>query len=125
MAGSRQIIMTNKLVDALSIPLSGTFTSGTMPLLDWGLEGNFSLQVEVSGSGTCKFEYLSSINGTDFLEPTSASDIASSVTATSGPASDGKNIYSFTPVVSPYMKIKVTETGGASAVVVSAWLAMH
>lgn len=110
-----------KIVDAQTIAATGTYTSSVIKLLN--TDGYFSLQVEVTGDGTVKFEYLLSNNETDFLMPTSAIAIATGVVKTSGPGSDGKDIYSFHPPLARELKILVTETGGANSVVVSAWLA--
>lgn len=85
--------------------------------------GIFALQLTLTGTGTAKGECLSSINGTDFVEPTGEDDIFSGFTAASG--TSGKDIFSFTPKLSKKIKIKITETGGANAVVVSAWLAVQ
>lgn len=45
---------------------------------------SFSLWYSICGGGTVKFEYLSSFNGVDFLEPSGASDIAATKTVTAG-----------------------------------------
>jgi len=116
-------IVTKNIFSAETITASGTATSTATDLSN--MAGFFTIQVAVSGSGTCKIEYLLSNDGTNYLEPTSASDIATGVTATSGPGTDGKNIYSFSPEMAKYIKIKITETGGANTVTVTAWLAIQ
>lgn len=112
-----------KCINAETIAASGSFTTGEIQLDLEYIEGFFSLQVQVTGTGTCKFEYLLSNNNTDFFEPTGATDIAASITASSGPGSDGKDMYSFDPMIAKSLKIKCTETGGANSVTVTAWLA--
>ena len=88
-------------------------------------EGYFSLQVTLTGSGTAKIEYSLSNNGSDYLTPSTAEPIVTAHTATSGPGADGKDIYIFEPEMSKFLKIKVTETGGASSIVVTITLAVQ
>jgi len=98
---SSKVISANGSAESDSIPLDGRVNFG-----------NFSLQVLVQGSGVCKFEYLVSIDGRTYVEPSSAIDIATGV--------NGSDIFSFYTVPCKYLKIKVTETGGASQVTVTA-----
>jgi len=89
--------------------------------------GMFSLQVVVTGDGTAKIEYeLSNYETTavagSFVTPSDADDIATGLTKTSGSGGDGKDFLSFSPKVCQNMKIKVTETGEANPVVVTAML---
>ena len=109
-------VNVNKVINAQTIAANGSYSS---PILDMNLfkaNGYFSLQVTVTGSGTCKFEYLCSNDGENFVEPVGASDISSGVTAVTSA------ITSFTPIPCAYMRIKCTETGGANSVTVNAWL---
>lgn len=121
----RPPVFTKKVIDSETISAGGNFVSEAIKLNEVVYQGYFSLQVEVSGDGTCKFEAEESVNGVDFLVPSEATDIASGVTKTSGPGSDGKDIYSFYPLVAGHLKIKVTETGGVNSVTVSAWVAIQ
>ena len=110
-----------KVVDAQTIAAAGTYTSAPISLaVDVGV---YSLQFAVSGSGTAKFEYNLTNDYSSYIEPSTAVDIASGITATSGPGSDGKDIVSFSPLPAASMKIVVTETGAANTTTVSAWLA--
>ena len=84
--------------------------------------GDFSIQYYVAGSGTVKVEYLLSLDGTNYLEPSSASDIATGITNSSGPNSDGRDIVTFDTELGEYMKIKVTETGGTNNATVDMYL---
>jgi hypothetical protein len=94
--------------------------------LDWyHLQGFFSLQINLTGDGTGKFQYGLSNDKSNYLYPASAGDdIVTAHVKTSGPGGDGIQIYSFDPAVSGYLKIKATETGGADTITVSAWLVM-
>ncbi len=77
------------------------------------------LQVLLSGSGTAKFEYQLSNDCVNYVEPASASDIATGFTGSSGPGGDGRGFYSFSPEPAKCMKIAVTETGTSNSVTVT------
>lgn|SRR5574343_108870 len=95
-----------------TITASGSYT--TDPLDCQGLKGFFSLQWVLTGDGTAKIEYLPSNDGSNY--PDTEPDIVSGITKTSGPASNGIDMDSFQPIPCNFMKIKVTETGGANSV---------
>ena len=109
-------IAVNKCFSANTIAASGSLTTIIFDLNNFKPNGFYSLQVTVTRSGACKFEYLCSNDGENFVEPVGASDISSGVTAVSSA------IISFSPVPCAYLRIKCTETGGANSVTVSAWL---
>jgi len=121
--GVKDIYVTKVFISE-AVVASGNSTSSAIDLGNQATDGYFSLQVTLTGDGTAKFEYLLSNNGADYLEPSTAVDIATGHVKTSGPGSDGKDIYWFEPEQARWMKIKVTETGTASAITVSAWLAV-
>ena len=108
-----------------AISASESSTSAAVDLGAIKPNGYFSLQVTLSGSGTGKGEYLLSNDGITYLEPSSASDIFTGLTATGGPGSDGADIYSFSPEIARYLKIKITETGGSSSITVTTTLAVQ
>jgi len=87
-----------------------------------------SLQVEVANTGASySFDYTLSNNGTDFLLPTGSSyggSIVAGFTGTSGPNSNGKDIFAITPALGRYIKVHANEVG-ASPGYVSAWLALQ
>jgi hypothetical protein len=116
-----------KVFNAQSIAASGTATNpgNAIDLQRVAPNGFFSIQYLITGDGTAKIEYLLSNDGETFVEPTGSSDIGSSLTKTTGPGSDGKDILVFTPMLARWMKIKVTETGGAAAVVITLDLAIQ
>ena len=105
--------------DAVTIAASGTDTSDAILFGTRVPDGFFSLQVTLTGSGTAKIEYQLSNDGTDYLTPSSASDVVTTHTVSSGPGSDGKDIYKIESMVTRGMKIKVTETGGANSITVT------
>jgi len=122
---NRQIAV-KKVFDSITIPAGGSKESEVIDLNVHDPRGNFSLQVEVTGSGTLKGEVLLSNDGANFIEPSSVFDIFSGFTATSGPNGDGRDIF---PVelnmVVRYMKIRVTETGGANSATITGYLAIQ
>jgi len=112
-----------KVFDAVTILAAGTALSD---FSDVGLSGGiFSLQLAVTGNGTLKAEIKLSNNGTDFLIPEGALPIMTGLTKTSGPGADGKVLKGFTTDLASFLKILLTETGGASTVTVSGWLAVQ
>jgi len=116
-------ITTFKLFTGTSIAASGSLTSEVVDLRRIANNGLFSAYFIITGDGTAKVEYLlcATENGT-YIEPSTASDIASSQTKTSGPGSDGVVLVSFEPELAPFMKIKITETGTAQAITPNLWL---
>ena len=118
------IINTKLIFDAVTVAASADSTSDALDLKNRP-EGYFSLQVTLTGTGTAKIEYLLSNNGSDYLVPSEAEDIVTAHTVASGPGADGKDIYIFEPEMTKFMKIKVPETGGANAVVVTITLAVQ
>lgn len=116
-----------KLFAAQSIAASGNASQPgeAIDLQRFAQNGFFSVQYLITGDGTAKIEYNLSNDGATFIEPSSATDIGSSLTKTTGPGSNGKDILSFSPELARWMKLKVTETGGAQAVVVTLWLAIQ
>jgi hypothetical protein len=93
-----------------SIAASGSYT--TNAICTHGRTGICSVHYAVTGDGTAKIEYLVSADGSTFVEPSSASDVATGKTT-------GNYVDPFEPVLAPFLKLKVTETGGAHAIVVT------
>lgn len=107
----RQTVFT-----AQAILASATATSGVINLKN--TEGNFSLINVLTGTGTAKINYTvcATKDGT-FVAPivdgqSTAGQIAASLTT-------GTWAGKFNPMLTPYMKITVTETGGTDAVTVT------
>ena len=110
---------TELIFDTVTVAAAADSTSSAIDLNKYRPEGFFSLQVTLTGTGTAKIEYLLSNNGVDYMKPSSGEDIVTAHTVASGPGADGKDIYVFEPEVARFLKIKVTETAGAVAVVVT------
>lgn len=111
----------SKIFDAVTIAASENSTSGAIDLSVFGGSGFMSLQVAITGDGTAKAEYLVSNDGSDYLDPVGAADIYSSFTKTSGTGTNGKDLQSFSVPAAGFLKIKITETGGANSITISAW----
>jgi len=106
------------------VAAGGSLISKAFPLVN--IQGYFSLKAAVSGDGTVKFEYMLSFGDDDFITFSDTLDvIASGITKTSGPGSDGKDIYPFSPPLASQIKIKVTETGASNAATVTAYLGVQ
>gem|GEM_PF-4458583 len=109
------------------IAKSGTAYSRIFDMIK--VAGNASLQIELTGDGTAKFEWVGT-NDEDaavaaFIELNGVSDIVTAFTKTSGPGANGKHIYAFDLSLTRRMAIKVTETGGANSVTITAILALQ
>ena len=113
-------MISNKVFDGITITASGVANS--VPIeLPHHMDGFFSLQIELTGDGTAKFEYAISNDGETYVTQIATADqIVSGFTKTSGPGNDGKDIVSFEPEVTKKMKIVCTETGTSDSVVVTA-----
>ena len=90
---------------------SNTVTTSAINLNDYKPAGFFSIELKVSHTGTVsKVEYETSNSGIYFQEPTNASDIVTSVTSNSGPNVNGVVLASFSPVISQYIRLKISST---------------
>lgn len=106
----------------LVVAASGSVYSNGLSLL--GLEGYVSLYFANSGDGTATLIYELSNDNTNWSQVTTLSSLATGFVKTSGPASDGKTFLYFNPPVAAWLRLKVTETGGASTLIVTAVLGM-
>jgi len=76
------------------------------------------LQYKITGDGTLSLITEVSIDGEDWIART----VASGLTKTSGPGSDGKDILSLRLRPSDLFRLKATETESSNSCVLSAWL---
>jgi len=114
-------MIVNKIFDAITIGASSVARSILLDLQAYAKEGFFSLQIELTGTGTAKFEYENSNDGETFITQSAAVDqIVTGFTNSSGPGSDGKDLISFEPEPAKKMRIVCTETGGANSVTITA-----
>ena len=99
-----------------NIPLSQSYTSEAYDVTQ--LQGFFSLQWTVTGTGTMKAEVLTSNDGVTFndVDP----DITTAQTASTGIS--GVNMTDFEVTTCNQIKIRFSETGGLAAIAVVARL---
>lgn len=116
-------IQTTTIFSAKATLASGTSLSSALDITK--CNGTFSVQATITGDGTVKFDALYSNDGTDYLVPESATALISSLTKTSGAGSDGKVFFTFSGKVAKYMKLRITETGTANPVTITADIAMY
>ena len=116
-------IFTKTIFSAEAIVASASATSSEIDLASIKPSGYFSLQVTVTGDGTAKLTYSISNDGTTYVTPTGAPDIKTAHVKTTG--TSGTDIYSFSIEPARYLKIIVTETGGANAIAVTATIAIQ
>ncbi|OEU68462.1 MAG: hypothetical protein BBJ57_07230 [Desulfobacterales bacterium PC51MH44] len=92
---------------------SGTADSEPIDLREIAQNFNFSVHYIITGTGTLKIEYLicSTKDGT-YL------DIGTDIGATLGAGSSILPFAADEPVLAPWMKIRITEDGGANGVTV-------
>ena len=118
-----QRLITNiQLFNAKAIVKNTAVESMKIDMRSIAERGACSLQYAVTGSGTARFEYLISNEDTPTNMIEVATDIATGITVGSGPGTDGKDIAAFTPTVSRWLQIQVTETGNVADIAVTAWL---
>jgi len=118
--------IASKTISTGAIALSSNYTDPEPVLLsEMMVEGYFSIQGTVTGDGTAKIEYELSNDGITYVEPESATDIITGLTKTSGPGSDGKFFEEFNPELALYLRLKVTETGGANSVTLALTMAIQ
>lgn len=127
MARGTNLIFTKRVLSAVSISASANTTTEKIDLNGLASNGIFSVQYTITGDGTAKIEYLLSNEdaATNMIEPSTATDIGSSLTKTTGPGSNGKDLIPFEPECARWLQLKVTETGGANGVVVTLDIAIQ
>jgi len=105
-----------KVLDSLTISASGSILSEGLQMLL--TQGDCSLEIDVSGAGTGKFEFLiSNSQNTPYLLPDGGGTILS--------AQSGANIAKFTVPPCDRMQIRASEDGTTDSITVSAWLAVR
>jgi len=115
-----------RLFLAKSIAALGSAESSIIDLQEFSLDGFFGCQVSMTGNGTAKIQAGVSVDKVNYIYSSDPSDdIVTAFTKTTGPGGDGKNIYQFEIVTARWLKIKVTETGGANGIVVTVDVAMQ
>jgi hypothetical protein len=119
----KNTITTFQLFDGTQITKNTSQTSEAVDLRRCSNNGMFSVYCIFAGDGTAKVEYLlcATENGT-YIEPSTASDIASGQLKTSGPGGDGVVLVAFEPELAPFMKITETANSGNNHLNPKLWL---
>lgn len=101
-------------IDTGTIASGGAFT--TEPIRIDRIDGFSSLQISgFTGDGEVSIEALVSNDGTTWLEPEGASDVATALTRTSGPNADGKVFISFRVPLAKSMKLKFSSANDTAS----------
>lgn len=125
---NRSTVYTKRLWNAESLK-NDNITSTAIDLNNVvGNAAAFSLYCytnAVADGATVKYEYLCSVDGVNYLEPSSASDITGGLAEDGGPGADGKDIFSFEPEPCRFLKIKATETENDETAAITVWICIH
>jgi hypothetical protein len=110
-------IDTFKIFDGEIIAASGSSETSAICLKDYTSNGMLSLQNTMTGTGTAKitFTQCSTLEGT-YVLPEGGADIKTTQ------AGAGSWLGSFSADLAPFIKIKITETGGVAGIVCNTWL---
>lgn len=115
MKGARPI-STMKLFDAAALAQAGTSTSVAIDLREIDQNHTFALSYTIVGAGTVKMEYHAAPEKDGvYVEPSAASDIVAA-------AAVGSNTLAFSPVLTPFMKIKLTENNVGTITSITVWI---
>jgi len=111
MPGQNRIIMSMEMFDAEALIASGTADSPPIDLRNLALSWRFSVQYVITGTGTCKIEYLLAQTKTGTYY-----NIGTDIGATLAAGNGFLNFAAGEPYLAPFMKIRITEDGGANAI---------
>lgn len=120
------VVEASSTIDSLAIAAGATYTGLASAVGSGGFwdfkrcTGQLGVQVQVQGAGTLKVEYLTSMDGTWFAEPSGASDILSGVTSGDGWVTGGVSLK-----LGKYGTLRLTETGSANAITVTVKTALE
>lgn len=118
-------IYIKRLLNSRIITAGDSHTSTSIDLGDYTNNGEFGASIVLTGSGRVDVSYELSYDNVTYVLPTTAFDIYTGFSATSGAASNGKDIIEFTPEVARYIRLKVDEVSTTDDVVATIWLGIH
>jgi len=102
------------VTEAKAIDVGTPYTSERLRLKDG--KRDYSVQYEVSGSGSLDVQTLTSIDGRSFVINR---DVLKRIKSNSGPASDGKDIVVFSVKLAEFIRFKFTAS--TATVTVTLW----
>jgi hypothetical protein len=97
----------------------------TVDLSRFNVEGFFSLQIILAGTGNVDVIWSASNDGDNFITPADTDDIFSAFGPASGPGSDGIDIASFDPLLAKWMKFTATGQGAGAITSINGYLAIQ
>jgi hypothetical protein len=103
---------------------SGVITD-TIDLSRFNVEGFFSMQIKLTGTGNVDVIWAASNDGTNFITPSGTDDIFSAFGVGSGPGSDGLDIASFDPLLAKFLKFSATGQGAGAITLCHCTLAIQ
>ena len=108
-------ISTMKLFTAQALDQEGTIDSVAVDLREIDQNHIFAISYVGAGAGTVKVEYLAGPTADGvFTEPTGASDVVAAATGTAN--------VSFSPILTPFIKIRLTENNVGTITSFDLWL---
>jgi len=128
---NKQTIDTKNIFNGATITAGTTVNGQVFSSDSKKMNGNASLQIEVTGDGTAKFMIEQSNNHVKgqtvpyFVRASSGYIIVEGFTKTGGIGTDGKDIIDVPMILSGEFRIVCEETGGANDIVVKSWLTMQ
>jgi hypothetical protein len=97
----------------------------TIDLSRFNVEGFFSLQIKLTGTGNVDVIWAASNDGVNFITPAATDDIFSAFGPSSGPGSDGIDIASFDPLLAKFLKFTATGQGAGAITLIHCTLAIQ
>lgn len=112
-------VYTIPSLNGAAIAGSASVTGETIDLSGQKPNGFFSIQLTTVGAGSAvTVEYLVSHDNTTFTTPIGATEIVTGFVP-------GTDMYSFSPMMAPYLRLKVTEENGADVTSCTVLLAIQ
>jgi len=112
----RNLVRVFKLWDGATIAKNAAITSSPVDIRQMGVLGYFALHLITTGTGTTTVTYIvAPEKGETFLAPATAVDILTA-------AAVGSYHTSFNPLVTPFLKIVITEDNVNPITSVRCWL---
>ena len=97
----------------------------TVNLERYDVEGFFSMQIVLTGTGNVDLIWAASNDGDNFITPADTDDIFSAFGPASGPGSDGIDIASFDPLLAKFIKFTATGQGAGAITAINCHLAIQ
>lgn len=105
------------ICESKAVAASGAYTSAALDVKS--AEGYFSIQAQIKGAGTATIGYQVSNDGQAWALPEGATAPLTGIKSTSGPGANGRVMEQFSPEFARYIRFYISETGGASSVLVT------